>query len=190
MGLILGALLLAAGGLLSISVALAIAATPYGDTALVRFLRPGEVLATVPRPPHDLNPMIGLLAIPSAISGALLLLGGPSRRSGRPGQLGVGLLAIAFVGFLGAYAVYTFPFVPIGFFGLLLGNALIGVAALRGGFLPRAEALLLIAVGVLLLFFNSEDDRALVFVPVGVIWIWVAFQGFRTSDRARVRSMR
>lgn len=179
----IGALLLAIGGLLSIAVGSEIAARPYGDTALVRILR-----SDAPSTYRSLDDLDGLsgLAVACIIAGALLLLGRQAWRAGRAGRIGVGLFAVASASLLVASVIGPFPLRPIGLLCLAAGHLGLGLAALRSRLLPRAAALPFTAAGPLLLLFNSEDDRALMLVVVGLIWSWVALEGSRALFGASV----
>lgn len=85
----------------------------------------------------------------------------------RPGVLRGWAAAIP----LGAIGLaMPWPVVLVGFFGVMIGTLLVGLmCASRLG-----AAYVLVAVGALLaLGFNTEDDRALLLIPLGIAWIIV-----------------
>lgn len=94
---------------------------------------------------------------------------------------------------VGAIAmVFPWPIVFIGYFVTLLGLLVFGLAGAAGGFGPSG---LLLAIGALLAFnFNTEDERALLMIPLGLAWILVgtvlAVRGApATIDSARLRAV-
>lgn len=99
----------------------------------------------------------GLSAV--AISGAL-----PGRRSS--------MMIAALVILLGAAAMaFPWPIVVFGYFATLLGIVVFGMIGAASGLGPFG---ILVAILTLLAFnFNTEDDRALLMIPLGVAWIVV-----------------
>lgn len=166
---LVGALIVCFGGLAWIWSALGYAAKPYGDTASVRVLRPAERLSTTYRSGDDVWPILfaGIVAI---LAGLALLYLRRAWREGAWARAATVLLA------LGALVVAPWPLLLVGFFGLVLGLLASGIAGLRTGLFPRAESIAFLVAAVLLLLFNTEDDRALLFIPAGLLWIWLGLR--------------
>jgi hypothetical protein len=95
----------------------------------------------------------------AAIGGAL-----PGRRR----SMWIAALAIL----LGAAAMtFPWPILLFGYFAMLLGIVVFGMIGATSGLGPLG---ILVAIPTLLAFnFNTEDDRALLMIPLGVAWILV-----------------
>lgn len=178
----LGGLALVAGGVLWISAALALAAKPYGDTAILRVLRPTEPLSATYRIADDLaSASIWALAAVLTLAGFAILHARAAWASGRWGQAAVVLLAMGL-----AIAVYPaarpligeeLPLFLLGFLGWALGMLALAIAALRHKVLPRSAAyMLIVAAAVLIVLFNAQDDRALFLIAQAAVWIWLGLR--------------
>jgi len=76
------------------------------------------------------------------------------------------------------------PNVVIGFFGVILGTVLFGLV----GAASLGPVSLLVGVGALVaLGFNTEDDRALLLIPLGMAWVVVGAAMVKGVPTARRR---
>lgn len=178
----LGGLALIAGGSLWIWAAIALAAKPYGDSAILRLLRPTEPLSATYRSGEDLaSASVLALAVIFTLAGIGVLYAHAAWASGRWGQAAVVLLAMGL-----AIALYPaarpligeeFPLFVLGFVGWTFGMLALAIAALRHGVLPRSAAyMLIVAAAVLLVLFNTQDDRALFLIVQAALWIWLGLR--------------
>ena len=165
---VVGGLALIAGGLSWVVDALISAGKPYGDTAVLRLLRPAEPLSSTSRSGGD-APIIEV-AVAATLLGLALIYGQASWAAGRWGKAAVALLA------LGLLVVAPWPLLLIGFLGLVSGMVVLGITALRTGLLPRLAAVMLIAAAGLLFLVNDQDDRALFFVAPGAAFAWLGLR--------------
>jgi hypothetical protein len=111
-------------------------------------------------------------------------LGGRARRFGRFGRSGrLGLLVaglgagLVLAGLL-VQAVFfggDFPYMPLvllpGVLSVAGGVALLGVAVLRSGVLPRWVGALLVLGALAMLAFNDQNAQALMAIPFGAAWV-------------------
>ena len=100
---------------------------------------------------------MGKLALGFGLGGIALLSAG----------MGISILG-------GDYSAKPLFIIP-GFLALIVGSLLSGSTILRVGLLPRLVGALLIIASCLLLFFNSEDTRALLAVPFGLAWFGIGY---------------
>ncbi len=94
------------------------------------------------------------------------------------GAAGVALLVIVSliqsVFFGGDFLLMPF-FVSPGLIALVSGLALLGVAILWAGVLPRWAAALLIVGALAMLGSNEQTSRVLLTIPLGVAWVAVGY---------------
>ena len=164
---LLGSLALIVGGLSWIAGCVVLAGKTYGDSAVLRLLRPSEPLSSTYRSGDDIALYLDAAMVVLTLVGFALLYGRATWNAGRWGKASLVLLA------LGVLLPLPFPLLIIGYIGVVLGMIALGIAALRTEVLPRSTAAMLIAAAILLFFFNSEDDRALLFAGPGAAWIWL-----------------
>ena len=167
---VLGGVALIAGGSAWIVAALIAAADRYGDTAVLRVLRPNEPLSSTFRPFQEnvlLILGVGALAI---VLGLALLYARPLWAAGGGGKAAVVLLA------LGLLFVAPWPVLLVGFFSWILGMVALGISAKRCGLLPSSAAISLIAAAVLFFFFNTEDDRVLLLIAPAAVFVWLGLR--------------
>jgi hypothetical protein len=172
---LLGALALVIGGLAWVAYALALSAERYGDAATLRLLRPAEPLSFTYRG-ADAAPYLAA-AVVLTLVGFALLYGRAVWLAGSWGKASVVMLG------LGALVLFA-PTLPllVGWLFYFLGMLALAITSLRTGVLPRSAAWMLIGAAVLLFFFNTEDDRALLAIAPGLVW---ATLGVRTLMSAR-----
>ncbi len=104
--------------------------------------------------------------------------------AGRKADRSVLLWGSAAAILLGAIGLMLpWPILFIAFFGIVLGTLLFGVV----GASVLGPAYVLVGVGALLaLGFNTEDDRALLLVPLGIAWVVAGaatFKGVHAAPR-------
>lgn len=186
----LGGLALIAGGVLWIWAALALAAKPYGDSAIVRLLRPTEPLSATYRVGDDLvTAFVLALAVIVTLAGLGVLYGRAAWTSGRSGRAAVALLAMGL-----AIALYPaarpligdeFPLFVLGFVGWTFGMIALAIAALRHQVLPRSAAyMLIVAAAVQLVLSNFQDDRVLFLSGQAAVWIWLGLRALMPRPAA------
>jgi len=106
-----------------------------------------------------------------------LLYGRATWNAGGWGKAAVVLLA------LGVLLLAPWPLLVIGGLGFVLGMITLGITALRTDLLPRSVAPMVIAAAILVLFFNTEDDRVLLLVAPGAAWIWLGARSLVATRR-------
>ena len=161
---LLGSLALVVGGVAWVAYALALSGERYGDMATLRLLRPAEQLSSTYRS-GDAAPYLAA-AVVLTLVGFALLPGRAAWLAGRWGKASVVMLA------LGAFLLLpqeSFPLL-VGWLFYFLGMLALAITALRTGVLPRSAAWMLIGTVILVFFFNSEDDRALLAIAPGLAW--------------------
>ena len=174
---LLGSLALIVGGLAWIADGVVTAGKSYGDTAVLRLLRPAEPVSSTGRSGDD-PPLYLVAAVVLTLVGLALLYGRATWNAGRWGKASVVLLALGVL-----LPTQTWPLLLIGFLGFVLGMIALGIAALRTHVLPRSVAAMLIAAAILLFFANDQDDRALLFVGPGAAWIWLGARSLVATTR-------
>src|SRR5687767_9675875 len=107
----------------------------------------------------------------------------PLRRGGmarRPwGKASVIMLA------LGAFLLLpqeSFPLL-VGWLFYFAGMLALAITSLRTGVIPRSAAWMLIGAAILLFFFNTEDDRALLAIAPGLAWATLGARGLMSAAR-------
>ncbi len=164
-----------------IDLATAIGGIMWAVASAVIASRPPGIPGGDYRQTDDLAPYVltALLLITLGLAGLYARRG---KRAGRLAPVGFGLsmtgvtLLIAgslILPFGGDTAFTPFLIVP-GVLSLILGAVVSVVAAARSGLLPYWAATVLIGTSLLLLPFNSEDDRAWFAVPFGLAWAVVS----------------
>ena len=93
---------------------------------------------------------------------------------------GVALLVLGMV--LGAISEVLWVLAPLGGLALVIGLALVGIAALRMGALPRWAAMLLVVGSLGMLGFNEQNAQVLMAIPFGIGWVAVGYALW--SDRS------
>ena len=142
------------------------------------------------RPMRETGALEGLLMVLSVmlfVAGAagLVVL---ARRSGRFGKTGVagvlvgafGVAVLVIAGLIQAlFFGGNFPLMPgfviPGVLAMILGFAVLGIAVLRAGVLPRWVAALFIVGALAMLGFNEQTWRTLMAVPLGAAWVAVGY---------------
>ena len=160
-----------AGGVLLAAVAALVATRPVGTAGLHHRA-------------DDLWPVASVAPVLVA-AGAVGLLQG-QRRPGTPGVIGLWVMATGALLAAGMQLVAAggtgvpWTATVAALLGVLAGSALIAVAGLRAGAVPRPAAAMLLGASVLALFSNTEDARAWLAAPFGLAWAWV---GLVTTGR-------
>jgi len=178
---LLGSLALAIGGVAWVGYALALSGERYGDTAGVRLLRPAESLSSTYRGGADAAPYLAA-AVVLTLVGFALVYGRAAWLAGSWGKASVVMLA------LGALLLVTLlvPEVPllVGWLFYFLGMVALAITSLRTGtVLPRSAAWMLIGAAILLFFFNTEDDRALLAIAPGLAWATLGARSLMSPAR-------
>lgn len=173
---LLGSLALVLGGVAWVVYALALAGESYGDMATLRLLRPAEPLSFTYRGTADAWPYLAA-AVVLTLVGLALLYGRAAWLAGSWGKASVVLLA------LGAFLLAPGPILLVGWLGFFLGMIALATTALRTGVLPRSAAGMLIGAAILLIFFNSEDDRALLAIAPGLAWSTLGARSLMSAAR-------
>lgn len=141
-----------------------------------------------------------LLALPLFLAGmtGLALRVRRIGRFGAPGWAGVilGVAAVAVLAF--AFVAQTFfyggdfPLMPYfvipGGLALIVGFALVGVAVLRAGSLPRPVSALLVASTIAMLGFNDQNALVLLGIPFALAWMaagYALWSGGRDPTRPK-----
>ena len=173
----LGSLALVIGGVAWVAHALVLAAERYGDTAAVRLLRPAEPLSFTYRGGAEAAPYMAAAFVLTLVCFALLY-GRATWLSGSWGMASVVMLA------LGASVLFapSFPLL-VGWLFYFLGMLALAVTSLRTGVLPLSAAWLLVGAAILLMFFNTEDDRALLAIAPGLAWAAIGVQNLMSAAR-------
>jgi len=174
---LLGSLALIVGGVAWVAFALVLAGERYGDTAGVRLLRPAEPLSSTYRGGADAAPYLAA-AVVLTLVGFALLYGRAAWLAGSWGKASVVMLA------LGASVLFapSFPLL-VGWLFYFLGMLALAITSLRTGVLPRSAAWMLIGAAILLLFFNTEDDRALLAIAPGLAWATLGARSLMSAAR-------
>ena len=177
---LLGSLALVIGGVAWVGYALALSAERYGDAATLRLLRPAEPLSFIYRGGADAAPYLAA-AVVLTLVGFALLYGRAAWLAGSWGKASVVMLA------LGAFVLVTLlvPEVPlfVGWPFYFLGMLALAITALRTGLLPRSAAWMLIGAAIVLFFFNTEDDRALLAIAPGLAWATLGARSLISAAR-------
>ena len=177
---LLGSLALVIGGVAWVGYALALSAERYGDAATLRLLRPAEPLSFIYRGGADAAPYLAAAFVLTFV-GFALLYGRAAWLAGSWGKASVVMLA------LGAFVLVTLlvPEVPlfVGWPFYFLGMLALAITALRTGLLPRSAAWMLIGAAIVLFFFNTEDDRALLAIAPGLAWATLGARSLISAAR-------
>ena len=174
---LLGSLALVVGGFAWVAYALVSAGERYGDMATVRILRPAESLSSAYRGGVEAAPYL-VSAVLLTLVGFALLYGRATWLSGPWGKASVVMLALG--------ALVLVPALPllVGWLFYFLGMLALAITALRtGSVLPRSAAWMLIGAAIVMLFFNTEDDRALLAVGLGLAWASIGAQSLISAAR-------
>jgi hypothetical protein len=172
-----GSLALVVGGVSWVAFALVLAGERYGDTAGVRLLRPAESLSITYRG-TDAAPYLAA-AVVLTLVGFALLYGRVAWLAGAWGKASVVMLA------LGVFLLLpqeSFPLL-VGWLFYFAGMFALAITSLRTGVLPRSAAWMLIGAVILVFFFNTEDDRALLAIAPGVAWAALGVQSLMSAAR-------
>ncbi|MDQ2912742.1 MAG: hypothetical protein M3T56_05740 [Chloroflexota bacterium] len=177
---LLGSLALAIGGVAWVGYALALSGERYGDAAGVRLLRPAESLSSTYRGGADAAPYLAA-AVVLTLVGFALLYGRAAWLAGSWGKASVVMLALGAL----VLVMLLVPSVPlfVGWPFYLLGMLALGIASLRTGVLPRSAAWMLIGAAIVLFFFNTEDDRALLAIAPGLAWATLGARSLMSAAR-------
>src|SRR5687768_8297941 len=175
---LLGSLAMLIGGVAWVAYALALSGERYGDTAALRLLRPAEPLSFTYRGGADAAPYLAA-AVVLTLVGFALLYGRAAWLTGSWGKGSVVMLA------LGAFLLVPQESLPllVGWLFYFLGMLALGITSLRTGVLPRSAAWMLIGAVILVFFFNTEDDRALLAIAPGVAWAALGVQSLMSAAR-------
>jgi len=175
---LLGSLALLIGGVAWVAYALALSGERYGDAATLRLLRPAESLSFTYRGGADAALYLAA-AVALTLVGFALLYGRAAWLAGPWGKASVVMLG------LGAFLLVPQESLPllVGWLFYFLGMLALAITSLRTGVLPRSAAWMLIGVVILVLFFNSEDDRALLAIAPGVAWAALGVQSLMSAAR-------
>jgi hypothetical protein len=175
---LLGSLALIIGGVAWGAYALALSGERYGDVATLRLLRPAEPLSSTYRSGADAAPYLAA-AIVLTLVGFALLYGRAAWLAGPWGKASVVLLA------LGAFLLAPQESLPlfVGWLFYFVGMLALAITALRTGVLPRSAAWTLIGAVILVFFFNTEDDRALLAIAPGLAWATLGARSLMSAAR-------
>ena len=88
-------------------------------------------------------------------------------------SVGLALLVLGMV--LSAISEVFWVLAPLGGLALVIGLALVGIAALRMEVLPRWAAVLLVIGSLGMLGFNDQNAQALMAIPFGIGWLAVGY---------------
>jgi hypothetical protein len=176
---LLGSFALIVGGVAWVAFALVLAGERYGDAAAVRLLRPAEPLSSTYRGGAEAPPYLAA-AVVLTLVGFALLYGRAAWLAGSWGKASVVMLALSALVLLAP----SFPLL-VGWLFYFLGMLALAITSLRTGVLPRSAAWMLIGAAILVFFFNTEDDRALLAIAPGLAW---ATLGARSLMSAAPRS--
>ena len=173
---LLGSVGLVVGGVAWVAYALVLAGERYGDTAPVRLLRPAEPLSSIYRDGADAAPYLAA-AVVLTLVGFALLYGRAAWLAGSWGKASVVMLA------LGAFMLVPSLPLLVGWLFYFLGMLALAITSLRTGVLPRSAAGMLIGAAILLFFFNTEDDRALLAIAPGLAWATLGARSLMSAAR-------
>jgi hypothetical protein len=158
-GRVLGAAAAVLGGVLLIVAAVGMRATEVnGQLGYKEVNGPGVAL------------VLGMILVSlAAFAGS-----GTVSRSSRPGSRAAAAMLVG-----GLFTATPWPFLLVGFLGFAFAGMAFGAIAVFRGHQPLGA---LIALGSLLLTsMNTEDDRALLTIPLGVAWIVVGLASQRPA---------
>ena len=142
------------------------------------------------RPMRETGALEGILALLSLMlfvagAGGLVVLARRSGRFGRMGNAGVvigafGVALLVIAGLIQAlFFGGDFPLMPgfviPGVLAVVVGFAVLGIAVLRAGVLPRLVAMLFIVGALAMLGINEQTWRTLMALPLGVAWVAVVY---------------
>lgn len=175
---LLGSLALVVGGAAWVAYALVLAGERYGDMATVRLLRPAEPLSSIYRSGADAAPYLAA-AVVLTLVGFAIRYGRTVWLAGSWGKASVVMLA------LGAFLLVPQESLPllVGWLFYFLGMLALAITSLRTGVLPRSAAWMLIGAAILLFFFNTEDDRALLAIAPGLAWATLGARSLMSAAR-------
>jgi hypothetical protein len=173
---LLGSLALVIGGVAWVAYALALSGERYGDAAALRLLRPAESLSSVYRGGTDAAPYLAA-AVVLTLVGFALVYGRATWLAGSWGKATVVMLA------LGALMLVQSLPLLVGWLFYFLGMLALAITSLRTGVLPRSAAWMLIGAAILLFFFNTEDDRALMAIAPGLAWAAIGARSLMSAAR-------
>lgn len=173
---LLGSLALVLGGVAWVAYALVLSGERYGDAATLRLLRPAEPLSPTYRGLAEAAPYLAA-AVVLTLVGFALLYGRAAWLAGSWGKASTVLLALG--------ALLLVPSLPllVGWLFNFLGMLALAITSLRTGVLPRSSAWMLIGAVILLFFFNSEDDRALLAIAPGLAWSTLGARSLMSAAR-------
>jgi hypothetical protein len=174
----LGSLALVIGGVAWVAYALALSGERYGDAATLRLLRPAEPLSSTYRGGAEAAPYLAA-AVVLTLVGFALLHGRAAWLAGSWGKASVVMLA------LGAFLLVPQESLPllVGWLFYFLGMLALAITSLRTGVLPRSAAWMLIGAVILVFFFNTEDDRALLAIAPGLAWATLGARSLMSAAR-------
>jgi hypothetical protein len=117
-------------------------------------------------------------AVVLTLVGFALLYGRAAWLAGSWGKASVVMLG------LGASVLFapSFPLL-VGWLFYFLGMLALAITSLRTGVLPRSAAWMLIGAAILLFFFNTEDDRALLAIAPGLAWSTLGARSLMSAAR-------
>jgi hypothetical protein len=175
---VLGSLALVIGGVAWGAYALVLSGERYGDMATLRLLRPAEPLSSTYRGGADAAPYLAA-AVVLTLVGFALLYGRAAWRAGSWGKASVVMLA------LGALLLVPQESLPllVGWLFYFLGMLALAITSLRTGVLSRSAAWMLIGAVILVFFFNTEDDRALLAIGPGLAWFTLGARSLMSAVR-------
>jgi hypothetical protein len=175
---LLGSLALIIGGVAWFAYALVLSGERYGDMATLRLLRPAEPLSSTYRGGADAAPYLAA-AVVLTLVGFALLYGREAWLAGSWGKASVVMLA------LGAFLLVPQETLPllVGWLFYFLGMLALAITSLRTGVLPRSAAGMLIGAVILVFFFNTEDDRALLAIAPGLAWATLGARNLMSAVR-------
>jgi hypothetical protein len=175
---LLGSLALVIGGVAWVAYALALSGERYGDAATLRLLRPAEPLSSTYRG-GDAAPYLAA-AVVLTLVGFALLYARAAWLAGSWGKASVVMLA------LGAFLLVPQESLPllVGWLFYFLGMLALAITSLRTGVLPRSAAWMLIGAVILVFFFNTEDDRALLAIAPGLAWSTLGARSLMSAARS------
>ena len=162
------------GGMLWIVAAIVTASKPRGCIG-------PECRTMAMRDTSDVAPLLLLALLLSAMGLAGIFV--RARNTGRLdrwGQTGLALcaagVALLILGMvLGTILEIFWTLAPLGGLALVIGLALVGIAALRVDALPRWAAVLLIVGSLGMLGFNDQNAQVLMAIPFGIGWVAVGY---------------
>ena len=177
---VVGSIALVLGGVAWVAYALALSGERYGDTATLRLLRPAESLSSIYRGGADAAPYLAA-AVVLTLVGFALLYGRAASLAGAWGKASVVMLALGAL-MLVSLLVPSFPLL-VGWLFYFLGMLALAITSLRTGVIPRSAAWMLIGAAIVLFFFNTEDDRALLAIAPGLAWATLGARSLMSAAR-------